>query len=415
MKKIAYIAACAIVVSGCANGQGRGANNKLIRENEQRIASLEESVTALNSQIAQLNNRVYEVRTKAGGKTNMRVVPVQTIPSAAPTPVQPATKAPEGAVEPASLPVASAPATVPDAASAPVLVPAPAPAAPKQPVGRKIDPKSKPRAMPAKAVNAPAAPAPAIAPAPANGSIGNQEGDPLTPLDEISLPPADLPPVPTGNVPDAATAPTGGVEVRSPVSPQPAPAQPNAGSTPAIPLPIAPVSDLSLPPEDAQAPADGEGRRAAWASGEAQAAVLPAEERQHAATPARPQRSAPKGEQAAYNAALNAARSGRTAEGIRLFRDFLQKYPNGPYAANAEYWIGECLYSQGKYQDALSEFQNVNSAYPRHHKNADALLKAGITMSKMGDKAGAAEKFRTLIANFPNSEAAKRARALGAH
>ncbi len=98
-----------------------------------------------------------------------------------------------------------------------------------------------------------------------------------------------------------------------------------------------------------------------------------------------------------------------------MFRDFLQKYPNGQYAANAEYWIGECLYSQGKYKDALSEFQNVNNSFPSHHKNADALLKAGITLSKMGDKAGAAEKFRTVIANFPNSEAARRARAMGAN
>ena len=29
--------------------------------------------------------------------------------------------------------------------------------------------------------------------------------------------------------------------------------------------------------------------------------------------------------------------------------EFLQQYPQGRYAANAEYWIGECLYAQGKY------------------------------------------------------------------
>ncbi len=126
-----------------------------------------------------------------------------------------------------------------------------------------------------------------------------------------------------------------------------------------------------------------------------------------------PRAASPRGEEAAYKAALNATLAGRTTEGIRLFRDFLQQYPDGRYAANAEYWIGECLYSQGKYQDALAQFQGVNATHPRHHKNADALLKAGMTLSRLGDKAGAAEKYRALMTQFPNSDAARRARAMG--
>ncbi len=96
-----------------------------------------------------------------------------------------------------------------------------------------------------------------------------------------------------------------------------------------------------------------------------------------------------------------------------MFREFLQRYPNGRYAANADYWIGECLYQQGKYQDALSQFNTVNSSFPSHHKNADALLKAGLTLNKMGDNNGANEKFRAILASFPNSEAARRVRAMG--
>lgn len=108
-----------------------------------------------------------------------------------------------------------------------------------------------------------------------------------------------------------------------------------------------------------------------------------------------------KGEEGAYKAALQAALSGRSAEGIARFREFLQQYPQGRYAANAEYWIGECLYAQGKVQEALAQFQKVNVEYPRHHKNADALLKAGICLSRLGDKAGASQNTRRFWLIFP--------------
>jgi tol-pal system protein YbgF len=119
------------------------------------------------------------------------------------------------------------------------------------------------------------------------------------------------------------------------------------------------------------------------------------------------------GEESVYKAALSLAMSGRSAEGISQFRSFLQRYPNGRYAANAEYWIGECLYAQKNYKDALAQFQLVNTQYAAHHKNADALLKAGMTLNRLGDRQSAAEKYRTLLSAFPNSEAAKRVRDLG--
>lgn len=96
-----------------------------------------------------------------------------------------------------------------------------------------------------------------------------------------------------------------------------------------------------------------------------------------------------------------------------MFQQFLQQYPGGRYAANAEYWIGEGLYAQGRYHDALNQFQSVNASYPTHHKNADALLKAGMCLSKLGDKQGAGEKFRTILTQFPRSEAAAAVRSRG--
>ena len=90
----------------------------------------------------------------------------------------------------------------------------------------------------------------------------------------------------------------------------------------------------------------------------------------------------------------------------------MQRYPQGRYAANARYWIGEGYYAQGKLQDALRQFQTVEQSFPRHHKTADALLKAGMTMSRLGDARGAKKQYQRVLDCFPQSRSAKRARAL---
>jgi tol-pal system protein YbgF len=184
-----------------------------------------------------------------------------------------------------------------------------------------------------------------------------------------------------------------------------------------------PPSDLALPPEypglppveapgaatPTPAPAPTARATAPTAS---TAPTVPAKPSPSAA--AAPQAAKPaKNEKAAYDAALKFMTSGRSAEGITRFEGFLQEYPQGVYAANAEYWIGEGLYAQGKYQEALNQFRKVDASYPQHHKNADALLKTGMCLSRLGDKAAAAEAYKQLLARFPNSEAARTARSRG--
>lgn len=401
MKKylVASLASVLILQAGCAQRPPRQneaptAEQTVISENEQRIHELEDKVSALDAQIAQMNSRVYEVRTRSGQKTSMTVVPVNA-------PVH------NNQTNVAAANANFANSQLGSPAAAPV-----APAAKAQPKGRKIDPASKPTAIPKNQAK-PVAAKPAHTPAPTagpSGTVGLPEAT-AGPSGQITaqshadlaLPPAELPPAvvqaaqPTPAVPAQNIAP--GVNASSTYR---GAAQP-AAVAPAVPVPVLPESGLALPPETPgtvpqSAPAAVQPQSAAPASAPKAAAA-----------------SLPRGEQNAYNAALKAVRSGRTNEGIRMFREFLQRYPNGRYAANADYWIGECLYQQGKYQDALSQFNTVNSSFPSHHKNADALLKAGLTLNKMGDNNGANEKFRAILASFPNSEAARRVRAMGIH
>lgn len=377
MKKYASIACCLLLATGCATRgemedieDSTSTSQKILRENEQRLSSLENSVSALNSQIAQLNNRVYEVRTRTGQKTAMKVVPVS-----------------QGQTQSASVSTPSAPQP-----------------APRAPAGKKINPASRPAPLAngqqAKKVATPR-PQPATPVAAASGKIGQPEPAATeitrTPEaqqpEELSLPPTDVP-VPQNN--SNVTA------IMAPANSSLTPLQTAESHTP-VPVPLIPASDLSLPPEHPDLPPV-----AAPAEAPVQTPAAKAPAPQSQAAP-----KITKGEEAAYKAALNAVRSGKTNEGIRLFREFLQKYPNGRYAANADFWIGESLYSQGKYKEALDQYQAVNNTFPAHHKNADALLKAAMTMSKMGDQAGASAKYQQLISSFPNSDAARRAKAMG--
>lgn len=385
MKKYQACAVIAVALSvwSCSGQPGKGSiqaqNQKILEENERRLISLEQSINALNSQVAQLNNRVYEVRNRNGQKTTMTVVPItpaapKTTPAQESRPVpilkpgdtaenaRQAAAAPVETAKPAPAPVAATPATAQTPSVKPALRQTP-------PTGKKIDPAAAPAPL-----RASAAPVQTQARnTPASGRVGaNPAAAPLA-SNELGLPPMDLP------VPEA-------------VAPTPATNAPAVNNN--VPVPNIYAAEVGLPPET-----DVSNIAVPQA-----VSTPPAQPRQAASA---------KGEEAAYNAALRAARSGRINEALTLFRKFEQDYPNGRYKANADYWIGECLYSQGKLQDALAQFQNVNTVYPTHHKNADALLKAGMTLSRLGNQAAAQEKYRTLINTFPNTEAARRARAMG--
>ena len=60
---------------------------------------------------------------------------------------------------------------------------------------------------------------------------------------------------------------------------------------------------------------------------------------------------------------------------VQSFRDYLNNYGDSPFADNALYWIGECFYSQGKYSQAISSFDEVLAKYPQGDKIPGALLK----------------------------------------
>lgn len=111
----------------------------------------------------------------------------------------------------------------------------------------------------------------------------------------------------------------------------------------------------------------------------------------------------PVAEKSAYNEAFDALKSGRYAESARLFSAFLDRYPSGEFADNAQYWLGESYYVTGNYRIALEAFQTLLSRFPSSAKAPDGQLKLGYTYFSLQEWSQAEEVLKEVIARYPNS------------
>jgi len=79
-------------------------------------------------------------------------------------------------------------------------------------------------------------------------------------------------------------------------------------------------------------------------------------------------------------------------------------------AANAQYWIGECHFRLGHYQEALKSFYDVVSYYPLSPKLAASSLKIGQTYTKLKDHEKARMMYERVVDQYPDSAEAEIAR-----
>ena len=104
-----------------------------------------------------------------------------------------------------------------------------------------------------------------------------------------------------------------------------------------------------------------------------------------------------------YQAALQEYYNRNYKRAIQMFEELLSIDSSNSLADNCQYWIGECYYGLGNYNQAIIEFTKVFS-FPKSNKMADAQLKLGLCYLRLGDRARAAEEFERLINEYPDSE-----------
>ena len=111
-----------------------------------------------------------------------------------------------------------------------------------------------------------------------------------------------------------------------------------------------------------------------------------------------------------YQAAYRDYQRGNYDLSIEGFREFLSTNANSDLADNASYWVGESLFSQKKYREAIEQFDSVVNRYPRSDKVPGALLKKGYAYINLGEKAQGVVQLQYVLHEHPKSQEAALAR-----
>jgi len=112
-------------------------------------------------------------------------------------------------------------------------------------------------------------------------------------------------------------------------------------------------------------------------------------------------------EQSSYQAAFELLKEGRYEESIQSFSAFIELYPSGSYADNAQYWLGEANYVTRDFAISVAEFRKVLELYPSSPKVPDAMLKLGYAYYEMQNWAEARATLTDLRQKYPSSTAAR--------
>lgn len=128
-----------------------------------------------------------------------------------------------------------------------------------------------------------------------------------------------------------------------------------------------------------------------------------------AQTPAKPAGD-PAAEGQAYEAALNHFKAGRYKEASWGFSSFVQKFPDSDLAPNAQFWLGNAFYALRDCRKAIEVQSVLTTKWPNSTKVPDAYVAIATCQQEMGNPAAAKRNLETVIAKYPDSQAAQTAR-----
>ncbi len=120
------------------------------------------------------------------------------------------------------------------------------------------------------------------------------------------------------------------------------------------------------------------------------------------------------GESDAYRAAYALVRSQSFDKAVDAFNQFLREYPDGKYAPNAHYWLGELylVIDPPDPEASRQAFTLLLSEYPDNPKAPDAMFKLGKVYFLKGNRAKSREYLDRVISEYgsTNNSAVQMAR-----
>lgn len=110
-----------------------------------------------------------------------------------------------------------------------------------------------------------------------------------------------------------------------------------------------------------------------------------------------------------YQSAYELLQKKHYDQAVQAFNEYVQGHPNGQFAPNAYYWIGETEIIHDDLNAAKLAFQKIIHDYPGHQKSADALLKLGYVYDAAGEQELALKTLTEVTKKYPGSSVARMA------
>ncbi len=111
-----------------------------------------------------------------------------------------------------------------------------------------------------------------------------------------------------------------------------------------------------------------------------------------------------------YDLALRDYQRGSYDVAVRQFAQYIEYFPDSDLADDAQYYIGDCYYTQSLYTQALDAYEMLLDAYPDGNKVPATLLKIAFIKVARKELPEARSYLERVIGEFPDTEEAQLAR-----
>lgn len=115
-------------------------------------------------------------------------------------------------------------------------------------------------------------------------------------------------------------------------------------------------------------------------------------------------------EEQTYQRAMDIFKRGDYEGAATSFAAFVNTYPQSANAAAAQYWLGNARFAQRNYRATIEAQTELLKKYPDNAKAPDAMLNLASAQTELGQRDAAQATLQTLIARYPNSDAASKAK-----
>lgn len=104
-----------------------------------------------------------------------------------------------------------------------------------------------------------------------------------------------------------------------------------------------------------------------------------------------------------YKAAYGHVLAGDYSVAEQEFQQYIGAYPKGAKIADANFWLGEAQYSQGKYNEAAKTFLNGHQTYGKSPRAPEMLLKLGMSLAALDNPDVACKTLREVSTRYPGA------------